>query len=538
MLPATVEYRFDRFGMKIAAAHDMATQPGVCLGVLCALLACSETVDPTSIPSPAMASADSRVTVTDFGAIGDGETNDACAIQKALDHVNQVGGGEVYIPPGQFAAQQPIRIYSNTTLRMADGAIVRREFSNFVPDNKSCAKHRGRGLVQIGASRNVRIIGGTFDGSGHRYPDNFNILGGVGIKNLRITGTRFLNVRGFHAIDLARASDVLIEGARFLGFLPDDLGKSPQSEFIQLDPDLANGGSGNERVTIRDCYFGANPTTSLGSAHVAIGNHASVPGQVSRDIVIVGNTFEGARRAAINPINFRNVVISGNHFRGGRVGVYLQTYAGSDAKSGNRSIAISHNTFTDIAGPALELQAHTGRSQSKHRNVVFSGNTITTNSERTVVEARWCSSLTVVGNTVSGVVPGDVASGPSGLANITDCNQVKISNNNARDMKRTAIFMHGEPSSDVQISDNMFVNCARGVHVSSASYRLAVTGNTIIDPDPTRDGIGLDSGADAAVIRNNVIQFSASLGVGVKVSGSAGSNIDNRGNSVLHDTQP
>jgi hypothetical protein len=38
------------------------------------------------------------VSVKDFGAVGDGVADDTVAIQAALDHVDSLGGGSVYVP--------------------------------------------------------------------------------------------------------------------------------------------------------------------------------------------------------------------------------------------------------------------------------------------------------------------------------------------------------------------------------------------------------------------------------------------------------
>lgn len=54
------------------------------------------------------------VSVYDFGAVGDGETDDSEAIQAAIDAVAGMGGGVVYVPPGVYIAKA--RIHSNVHL--------------------------------------------------------------------------------------------------------------------------------------------------------------------------------------------------------------------------------------------------------------------------------------------------------------------------------------------------------------------------------------------------------------------------------------
>ncbi|RKN85701.1 hypothetical protein D7M11_07715 [Paenibacillus ginsengarvi] len=56
------------------------------------------------------------VSVKDFGARGDGVTNDTAAIQAAIDYLNSIGGGSLYFPTGVYRATG-VQLYSFITLR-------------------------------------------------------------------------------------------------------------------------------------------------------------------------------------------------------------------------------------------------------------------------------------------------------------------------------------------------------------------------------------------------------------------------------------
>jgi polygalacturonase len=64
-----------------------------------------------------------KVTINpkDLGATGDGKTKDTQALQLAIDRCAVLGGGEVVIPPGDYATGA-LMLRSNVTLRIADGA--------------------------------------------------------------------------------------------------------------------------------------------------------------------------------------------------------------------------------------------------------------------------------------------------------------------------------------------------------------------------------------------------------------------------------
>ena len=55
--------------------------------------------------------------VCDFGARGDGKTDDTAAFQKALDTVAQAGGGVVYAPRGNYFFSGHLNIPSAVTLK-------------------------------------------------------------------------------------------------------------------------------------------------------------------------------------------------------------------------------------------------------------------------------------------------------------------------------------------------------------------------------------------------------------------------------------
>lgn len=59
--------------------------------------------------------------VLDYGALGNGVADDTTAIQSAVDNVNSLGGGTVYLPQGDYVVTAPISIYSNIRFIGAGG---------------------------------------------------------------------------------------------------------------------------------------------------------------------------------------------------------------------------------------------------------------------------------------------------------------------------------------------------------------------------------------------------------------------------------
>ncbi|MCE2412515.1 right-handed parallel beta-helix repeat-containing protein [Candidatus Poribacteria bacterium] len=93
--------------------------------------------------------------VRHFGAVADGKSDDAGAINEAITACYTAGGGTVFVPSGVYATGS-IHLKSNVTLAVDAGAILM--FSNPNPDS----------LLLVGEDlENVKIYGpGTLDGMG------------------------------------------------------------------------------------------------------------------------------------------------------------------------------------------------------------------------------------------------------------------------------------------------------------------------------------------------------------------------------------
>lgn len=96
--------------------------------------------------------------VVDYGATGDGVTDDTLAIQAAIDIVHAAGGGRVYIPRGTYKITSSLLIYPNTIVSGSGW---------------------GTTLQSSVANPMIYFIGSGFHG----------VAEGVGLENLRIDGT-------------------------------------------------------------------------------------------------------------------------------------------------------------------------------------------------------------------------------------------------------------------------------------------------------------------------------------------------------------
>src|SRR5688572_28943421 len=77
---------------------------------------------PPTIAQPTFG-ANKSYNVKDFGATGDGATNDTAAISKAIETASSNGGGTVTFPTGKYMVASA-RIRSNVCLKLDKDAII------------------------------------------------------------------------------------------------------------------------------------------------------------------------------------------------------------------------------------------------------------------------------------------------------------------------------------------------------------------------------------------------------------------------------
>ena len=171
--------------------------------------------------------------VKDYGAVGDGVTDDRRAIQSALDAIPYTSGGKIYLPPGIYKVNAPINIRKSNisfigagtteTTLLADGLSqtlvvqpIKKEVSNILiknirftnPATPIYGIGHGRGTVQLDAYTKA-ISGVTIK---NIFIDDTPLVGiVVGADQVSILNN-VIHDTGQHGIYLSVANDVKIEG--------------------------------------------------------------------------------------------------------------------------------------------------------------------------------------------------------------------------------------------------------------------------------------------------------------------------------------
>src|SRR5262245_36258067 len=209
----------------------------------------------------------SPVNVLDYGAVGDGTTDDTIAIRNALNAVPRHGA--LYLPPGTYLVGAP------TTGSYAGGVI---HYALAMKSNLTVYGHRAVIKVKnnVTTARNpiatalfysnqyltdVTIRGVTFDMNG---------------ANNSVRGLNLAQAAIMFSGDGARCDDCLIEHNHFLN--------SVGSSVLVLSQSNTLGAPMGQRNTVRDNYF------FYTNAYLTITDHSTIYCRVD-DSVFAGNTF-------------------------------------------------------------------------------------------------------------------------------------------------------------------------------------------------------------------------------------------------------
>lgn len=146
--------------------------------------------------------------VTDFGAKGDGKTNNTAAIQKAIDKAGQ-NGGTVVVPEGIFISGT-VKLKSNITFEIQRNAVLkgitdRAAYPSLPIESPMLTPSGpwGHALIYASKLENITITGeGTIDGSGgdpiFDTKQNENVMRPfvlliVGCKNVKVSELSLIN---------------------------------------------------------------------------------------------------------------------------------------------------------------------------------------------------------------------------------------------------------------------------------------------------------------------------------------------------------
>jgi len=348
------------------------------------------------------------VSVKDFGAVGDGVTNDTAAIQAAIDYCIS-SGQKLYVPAGTYMISSPLiygsnvsvfgdgpsSIIKNTTARTDDkimlqpssqsGSVSKCDFSNFVLDQR--CDHYGDSGSALAVSIN-------------------------GVTNTSFTSVIFRNI-----ITMAIWSDSSSVGAA----------ATRQFSAQNCTVENSNGGGFSFFGEITDCRIVDCHFANCKDDAVAFQDLAAAPTEIPARIVVSSCTFKDNNRRntysstphAILIFGCQNVSVVGNVIEKTCAdGIVVQYGAANRSKD----VSVVGNTVY-LAGSTPDSTVGvpgSGIRVLQSDRVSVSGNSVT-QSRTSGIGASRCTSVSVTGNS-------STLSGNEGIS-IGDCVDAVVSSN-------------------------------------------------------------------------------------------------------------
>ncbi len=251
--------------------------------------------------------------VSDFGAVGDGVTDDTAALQDALDAAE---GETLYFDALTYVISEVLTVRQGTTLRGRGATIMRKTgyhleiLGNWERGNTTTTGYDGDG--------DIVVEGMTFDGNAATQPGN--MVAFVHCQNIVIRDCVFLDCTANHHLELNSTRHAHVSDCKFLGFRPDPA-ISVRKEAIQIDrahPTLGVGGAPDGTmsgdITVENCYFGPDHKGNR-APNMAVGTHNEAPaGNVYENLRVLNCVGKDLNIAGTRWVNTRGLRLIGNEF--------------------------------------------------------------------------------------------------------------------------------------------------------------------------------------------------------------------------------
>lgn len=455
--------------------------------------------------------------VRQYGARGDGSTDDTTALQAALTAASDAGGAEVYLPPGTYRTTAALTIGSNTFLRGAGdrsilyvdhtGYGLQAEGSLGTLYNLASNAARGDGTIILSAGTGSNFAANdivwiqseaqALGMAGHKKAE-LQVLRSVATDTLEFPG---VILDSYATADTAKAGKITavtnigIERLKITQPRYDTATTTPTSPLVQMDfvhnarvRDVTLDKNNGAGITLRNCL-----NVTVQGCHIerlrddtpnSIYGYGVQVGWASRTISIEGNTFRYCRHAVTTDTSSsgptpnygvqRAVTISGNS-------VSDCTHAGIDTHEDSDGVTISGNTIA--GGREVGIQVRCYRAN-------VSGNTILGIRGIGIFVNTTALDVIVEGNIVQATRLSP--SGANGYGIWIGCDRVTCEGNRVTESYTHGIYVTAA-TTDINLSNNSIVNNGQGtattydgIHIATNVTRLVISGNTCTDTQGTK----------------------------------------------------
>lgn len=267
--------------------------------------------------------------VMDFGARGNGISDDAIAIQKAVDACTNAGGGDVVFSANHTFLSGPVQLKSNVNIVLETNSVWKANPDESIYHLSAFGKNEGEGMMWIWAKdvENLSFSGhGTIHGNGIRFMgaelfDSYelkpvttfdprpHVLTLMGVRNLNI---RDITIRegAYWTVHLIGCNGAVIDGINLLNNL-----KIRNGDGIDIDH--------SKNVRIANCHI------TSGDDAICLKNRREFEEYGSCHDIVVTNCVMESRSCTVkigseNMDSIYNVVIDNCVIKGSNRGLGIQ----------------------------------------------------------------------------------------------------------------------------------------------------------------------------------------------------------------------
>lgn len=393
--------------------------------------------------------------IKQFGAKGDGETDDSEAFQNALKCTGNNKKTIIFNKSTGYKLNRIFYLYSNTDINFNNQKILIKRvevlFYNYAIE----------GMAQY--IENITIRNGYFDGTPDEQDRYCNTLkfGLLRVNNLLVENNTFYKCsNNRHTFDMGGCTNVIIQNNYWHNIYNDS--DNSAAELIQVDNSsysglpywnenspLYNNGSCKNVKIIGNKF---EQDDSSNNYMNAIGTHAFIADRPHEDIYIANNVFDDPNYANIKMRYWKNVVIENNTFviksthpSVSNVPASIKALGSSVTENEetidylNENIIISNNIFKNLdnANTIQGIALNGKQNNVIVKNNIYLGNYLVSGQE---TSANFLTILTSKG--------------------------VQIINNNISNAKNA---LYGENCSETSISNNYIKSCRTMVSFTNSN---------------------------------------------------------------------
>jgi polygalacturonase len=215
--------------------------------------------------------------ITSYGA-STGSSDNATAIQNAINAASTAGGGTVNVPSGTFLSG-PVTLKNNVCLNLASGSTLKMLAYGTYPGNTA--------FIEYGGLNNVKISGsGTIDGQGSAWWTAYNanhavarpsVLDGNNCTIVQITGIKIINAPNVHISFHYACNEITVDHVTLSSpsTSPNTDGCDCEGANFLFDTDNISCGDDNIAIVgshahsqyfvVQNCTFGTGHGMTIGS---------------------------------------------------------------------------------------------------------------------------------------------------------------------------------------------------------------------------------------------------------------------------------